>query len=280
MRKKIPPLPTLLTAGNLICGFLSLIFALNDSLKLAGYKDVINPFVISSWFILIAMVFDLFDGVAARLMNNTSQFGIEFDSLADLVSFGVSPAVLMYLSILRYMPLNLGWVFATFYVGACAFRLARFNTEAIMGRQDMKNFNGLPSPAAASVLVSYVVFSRWAEWYYVEKPRTFLDTAMGWYAENISLVHKFAIPALMLLVAFFMVSNIKFPSFKHYLAKRKVPMLFVPVAFALMTALILATEVTVFAITLFYVFLGVITHFFYNIKEKTKKAVLKGRENV
>lgn len=253
MNKKLTLFPNLLTSTNLFCGFLSLIFAVNDALKLVKYEDVLRPFVLSSWLILIAMVLDLLDGIIARLTKTDSAFGIEFDSLADLTSFGIAPAVIVYLSVLRYHG-KLGWFFASIYVIAGALRLARFNSGKV--KTDSKNFTGLPIPAAGGILVSYILFSQWGEWYYVEAPKLFFDKAMGWFAENVNIVNQIIIPILMLVLAGLMVSSIKFPSFKQYINKEKISFIILVVMIIVIMILVIKPEVTIFILTVGYLVVG------------------------
>ena len=273
--KKIPIFPVLLTTGNLFCGFMSLMFAVSDALKLVRYEDVLRPFVLSCLLVLVAMLFDMLDGIVARITKTESSFGIEYDSLADIISFGLAPAVIMYLSVLRYLG-RLGLVFAALYVIFGTMRLARFNVDAHAGRRDPKYFTGLPIPAAASVLVSYVLFSQWADWYYVSAHKLFYDKAMGWYAENIYFFQHVAIPVIMLILAVLMISNVKFISLKYYLTREKIGLVFLAAAVAVLLVLIVKPEATAFALTSLYVLSGVVgtgLNMFSN-KSKIKKLKL------
>ena len=136
-------LPSLLTTGNLFCGFLALLLTVQGR-----YRD-------AAIAILVAMVMDLLDGRVARLMKATSQFGVEYDSLADVVSFGVAPAFLMYSFALAQLG-RPAW-FAAFLFAICgALRLARFNV--FTGVADKRFFTGLSIPAGAGVLCSSIIF--------------------------------------------------------------------------------------------------------------------------
>src|SRR5450755_4437093 len=116
MRKTIYLLPNLFTAGNMVLGILSITFAINDSLTLSlAAETKVVPFVLSAKLIVLAAFLDFFDGFIARATGTTSKFGQEFDSLSDLVSFGMAPALLIYLSVLRYLPFW-GISIAVFYV--------------------------------------------------------------------------------------------------------------------------------------------------------------------
>lgn len=158
--KKIAIIPTLLTLGNAVCGFASIVYA-----SKIGQSDAnLDPdycFVLSGWFIMAAMVFDSLDGYMARLSRSASKFGGELDSLCDGVSFGLAPAFLL----LRMGP---GWTpqpllhqllvgIAALYMVCALLRLARFNVENTPDPASHKRFRGLPSPGAAGCLASLAI---------------------------------------------------------------------------------------------------------------------------
>ena len=136
-------LPSLFTLGNLLCGYLAIINVIEVA------------YVHAAWWIIIVVFFDYFDGKIARMTGTASDFGIEFDSLADVVSFGIAPAVLFHQYILAGTG-NFGYFLAFVFVCAGAFRLARFNVTATTGKKAY--FAGLPIPAGAGILASYVLF--------------------------------------------------------------------------------------------------------------------------
>lgn len=140
-------LPNLFTLGNLLCGFLAIINVVE------GTKANL---VHAAWWIVIAGVFDLLDGKVARLMRSASPFGVELDSLADIVSFGVAPAVLIN-SFVFLNAGNLGYFLCFCFLSAGAIRLARFNTTATTVKK--RHFTGMPIPAGACIISSYVMFS-------------------------------------------------------------------------------------------------------------------------
>src|SRR5438874_9724454 len=147
---KIYLLPNLMTAGNLFCGFAATLKILQGALLQVSNPDVATDlFHTAIWFILGAFVFDFLDGRLARLGGHDSPFGREFDSLADIVSFGMAPALLVYQIVLGEFH-NLGWMVAFVYLACGALRLARFNTIAAMndangnGHKPDKNFTGFP----------------------------------------------------------------------------------------------------------------------------------------
>ena len=140
-------LPSIFTLGNLLCGFLAVINVIE------GTKASITH---AAWWIIIAAIFDLLDGKVARLTGSASPFGIEFDSLADVVSFGIAPAVLFHTYALTDAG-NLGYFLAFCFLGAGAIRLARFNISATTEKKNY--FVGLPIPAAGCILASFILFS-------------------------------------------------------------------------------------------------------------------------
>ena len=139
--------PSLFTLGNLLCGFLAVVNVMLHT----------GPaYVVAAWWIIIAALFDTLDGKVARWTNTSSQFGIEFDSLADLVSFGLAPSILFYEYILVEAGM-MGRVFAFIFLASGAMRLARFNVSAGTGKKFY--FTGMPIPSGAGILASFVLFS-------------------------------------------------------------------------------------------------------------------------
>jgi CDP-diacylglycerol--serine O-phosphatidyltransferase len=198
---KIFLLPNLMTAGNLIFGFLAVLKIFEGSIaQVKGSLTWQHPYVISIQCILVACLFDLLDGRLARLGGKESPFGREFDSLADLVSFGVAPALLLFKIVLYALPSRLGWLVAVFYLLCGALRLARFNIAATYGLgTGTRNFTGFPIPAAAGVIssITLLVLSQYEH----EQ-----DWVFG-YA-------KYGLVALMIFLSFMMFSKFEYPSFK------------------------------------------------------------------
>lgn len=193
---KIYLLPNLMTAGNLFCGFAA-VLRIYDGAQDGDFILAAAKFHDAIWFILAACVFDLLDGRLARLGGHDSAFGREFDSLADIVSFGIAPALLVYQIVLGEFR-NLGWMIAFVYLACGALRLARFNCIAANGSGgESKNFSGFPIPAAAGVIASITLFMLWID----EGQRT-----IGRW--------KYALPPLMLFLSFMMFSKFQYPSFK------------------------------------------------------------------
>lgn len=173
--------PNVVTTGNMFCGFLSIILSIQFD------------FIMASWAVLAASVFDLLDGRIARLAKATSPFGTEYDSLCDLISFGLAPAVLIYLWALEPYG-RLGWICAFIFTACGALRLARFNvTTETIGKGF---FQGLPIPAGAATLVTFVIFVESAG-------------IMNWFIVQIVAF------CLLVGVGLLMVSSVPFPSFKE-----------------------------------------------------------------
>lgn len=136
--------PGTFTMGNVVCGFLSIMSAFEGNITTA------------CWFIILAAFLDVLDGKVARFSGGSTQFGVELDSLADFLSFGVAPAILVYSIKLNSMG-KWGWIISLVYIMAAAYRLARYNLFA--DTDEKRGFVGLPVPAAALVLVSYIILS-------------------------------------------------------------------------------------------------------------------------
>ena len=205
---KIYLLPNLMTAGNLFCGFAAVLRIIEGAL--ASNADVLasGKYHEAIAFILGACVFDLLDGRVARLGGNESPFGREFDSLADVVSFGVAPALLVFDIVLRDFA-RTGWVIAFFYLLCGTLRLARFNcVAAVNSVQANKEFRGFPIPAAAGVIASLTLFMLWME----EGQRQIGN----W---------KYVLPPLMVFLSVLMFSGVRYPSFKsiNWRTQRSIP---------------------------------------------------------
>ena len=208
--------PNLMTAGNLFCGFVAVIKCIQARLITDGGEYAVSHPTLSwiplytqaVWFILAAVVFDSLDGRLARMGGRTSLFGAEFDSLADVVSFGVTPALMVFFLILAPREdyqwfREFGWFVAFIYLLCGAVRLARFNviTNPLLHRADTessKDFVGLPIPAAAGTVATLVL----------------LLLNMAANARELRQL-TLALPLLLILVSFLMVSSVRYPSFKQ-----------------------------------------------------------------
>src|SRR4029450_3281603 len=157
---KIYLLPNLMTAGNLFCGFTATLKILEGALLQNSNADLAaDRFHEAIWFILGAFVFDFLDGRLARLGGHESAFGREFDSLADIVSFGLAPALMVYRVVLNQFS-NACWIIAFIHLACGALRLARFNSAPANpnGANDQNTFTGFPIPAAAGLIASITLF--------------------------------------------------------------------------------------------------------------------------
>jgi CDP-diacylglycerol--serine O-phosphatidyltransferase len=205
-------LPNLMTAGNLFCGFVAVIKCIQARLEAIapGTYAPHTPadlYTHAVWFILAAVIFDSLDGRLARLGGRESLFGAEFDSLADIVSFGIAPALMVFFLILsptQGYPVfrQIGWFIGFIYLLCAAVRLARFNviTNPLLykPKDGSKDFVGLPVPAAAGTVVSLVLL------------------LLNLSDDNL-VFHRLALglPVLLLMIAVLMVSTIRYPSFKQ-----------------------------------------------------------------
>jgi len=207
---KIYLLPNLMTAGNLFCGFTATLKILEGALLQSTNADLAaDRFHEAIWFVLGAFVFDFLDGRLARLGGHESAFGREFDSLADIVSFGLAPALMVYRVVLNEFP-NACWIIAFVYLACGALRLARFNSASANhhGANDQNTFTGFPIPAAAGLIVSITLFLLWL--------------AEG---EHHLGNWRFVLPPLLLFLSFMMFSRFQYPSFKavNWKTKKSIP---------------------------------------------------------
>jgi len=234
MKKGIFILPSLLTLCSIFLSFYSIILALKGDFLLAGA------------LILAAGFFDKIDGAVARLTNTTSRFGVELDSLADVISFGVAPAILMYVWALAPHG-RVGWVSAFLFVACGALRLARFNVQT--GTIDPKRFNGLPIPAAAVMVATTVMFFQ---------KQQLNPSDFGIY-----------LLILTLALSILMVSSVKFHAFKDLTLVKQKPFSST-VTFVLLLALIAAWPyVVLFLLSAGYVISGpILTIWLYRNRQK------------
>ena len=226
---KIYLLPNLMTAGNLVCGFLATLKILQGALEVQSAKVLSSTVALDAgevhfktaiWCILAACIFDLLDGRLARLGGTDSPFGREFDSLADVVSFGVAPALLVSRVLLREYE-QVGWIVASVYLVCGAMRLARFNCIAAANvASASKDFKGIPIPAAAGLIASVTLFMMWLT----------EDKVEHW-------VMKWVLPPLLLFLSWMMFSSFTYPSFKNinWRTTRSMPKLLAMVVVVLLT---------------------------------------------
>ena len=214
-------LPNLFTTLNIFCGFYSVIAAVNGAINAAAIA------------ILVAVIFDALDGKIARATQTTSRFGVEYDSLADLISFGLAPGLMAYLWVLK--PLGrLGWLAAFLFMVCGALRLARFNTQVDSVKSDY--FVGLPIPAAAGMIAATVLLHH--------------RLGIG------SGANKILILMLIYILSFFMVSSIKFHSFKKPELFKKMNFNVLVAAILIMIFIAAQPAIALFSIGFVYVLSG------------------------
>jgi len=202
-RLRIYLLPNLMTAGNLLCGFLALTFIVQVVPDPTGSEGPvfsltdIEKIKNALWLILGAFVFDALDGRIARLIGKESPFGLQFDSLADIISFGAAPAFLMQRVILHDFE-TLGLVVASVYLLCGALRLARYNCLSVMPDYgNSREFLGFPIPASAAMVASLTMFLVWLD------------------AENLPTSSwRWVLLVVLVFLSVMMVSEVKYPSFK------------------------------------------------------------------
>ena len=215
-------LPSILTTFGMFAGFYSIISSINGNFTIAAIS------------ILIAMFWDALDGRVARLTNTQSAFGAEYDSLADLVSFGLAPALLVYQWTLYELG-RFGWLAAFVYLACAALRLARFNTQ--VGIADKRYFQGLPSPAAAGVIASMIWLKIW--------------TFASFDSDVISLGYYLG-AGITILCGLLMVSNIRYYSFKEFDSKKAS---FRFLLIVILSLIILVSKPNIILFTGFFVYL-------------------------
>lgn len=244
IKKGIYILPNLVTTGSLFAGFYSLVSTLNGNYSAAAI------------WIFISAICDGLDGKVARMTGTTSKFGVEYDSLADLVAFGVTPGLMMYAWALKPFG-RLGWLAAFLFVVCGALRLARFNVQ--VNTVESKRFVGLPIPAAASMVAATVLLFHHFGW-----PSSF---------------KRLAIISLIYLLALLMVSNVRYYSFKDPAFIKRQPFGFLLLAIVLLIVIAAEPVLMMFGIMLIYVFSGPIG-FLVTLprRRRLEKAVVKGYE--
>jgi CDP-diacylglycerol--serine O-phosphatidyltransferase len=214
-------LPNILTTAALFAGFYAIV---------AAMKGLFDTAAIA---IFIAMVADGLDGRVARLTNTQSAFGAEYDSLSDMVAFGIAPALVVYSWSLAHLG-KIGWLVSFIYTAATALRLARFNTQA--GDDNKQYFQGLPCPSAAGIVASTV-------W-------------MGAGYEVVGPVVSVPIALLTIVAASLMVSSIRYSSFKSIDFKGKVPFFTIVLAMFIIAGIAVEPAEILFAIFFIYVASG------------------------
>jgi CDP-diacylglycerol--serine O-phosphatidyltransferase len=247
---RIPLLPTLLTLGNGVCGFAAIAYASKITLDGSLRDEMIDYyFLLSAGLILVAMVFDVLDGYAARLSKSATDFGGQLDSLCDAISFGAAPAFLL-------LRLGQAWeghliiskgvaIIAALYLACAVLRLARFNTENSPEPSSHKKFKGLPSPAAAGCVASIAILRA--------------DLGATWSGLDPHVLQGFVLiwaPVGALVVALLMVSSFPYPHFGRQLLRGKRQFQFVVQAVCVMAVVALTPHLAFFLVFWAYALMG------------------------
>lgn len=215
-------LPNLLTTLNMFFGFFAIIYSINGRFTWAAYA------------IVTAALFDQLDGRVARMTNSVSKFGAEYDSLSDLVSFGLAPGLMLFLWSLEPFG-RLGWLASFFYVACGALRLARFNVQSASIEKAF--FQGLPIPMAAGIVASSVLAFHDLE----------LDATRSW-----------GLLAMTFLLGFVMVSNFRYRSFKDLDFRHRLPFTYLVAGVFILAMVAIRPEVMLFVLFLTYAILGAV----------------------
>lgn len=255
LRRGVYLLPSALTVANLLCGFYAIleIFKAAGTASPAGVADLDY----AARAIGVAMIFDAFDGFVARATHTSSDFGKQFDSLADMVSFCLAPAILAFAWGVHDVLLldapearrvsQLGWLATCAFVICCAWRLARFNVQGMAPGGGLRYFVGMPTPAAAGVVAATV-----------HAFRTPLD---DWRWSVVWLL-------LVLSLAALMVSTIRFPSFKDIPLAKRQHSIFIVVAALLVWSIFLYSEVVLMLIACGYMLTGITLHVIRSVRHR------------
>lgn len=228
-------LPNLLTTASLFAAFYSLVSSMKGQYEAA---------IIA---MLVGMIADGLDGRIARLTNTQSDFGAQYDSLSDMVTFGVAPPILLYNLMLSQLG-KFGWLVAFIYTAAVALRLARFNTQ--LETADKRYFQGLPCPPAAALMASFAWLCYQNEWHH-------------------SVIVVFT-AVLALIVAVLMISNLRYYSFKEFDFKSKVPFLYILVMIILFVAIAADPAVVLFIGFSLYALSGPVVSLIYLRKMRAR----------
>lgn len=237
-KKGVYILPNTLTLCGMFCGFFAILSAVNEN------------YLYAAWAIVIANIFDGLDGWIARLTNTTTRFGIELDSLSDLVAFGVAPSVMIYKWSL--VPFGrLGWAAAFLFVACGALRLARFNIQT--GTPGSKAFKGMPIPGAATVLASIVIF--YYEFY------------------NSPPDKNIFFPIITILLSLLMVSTVRYHGLKEIDFRERKPFWVLIVFVMVLFILFVHPSTAIFIFAMVYLFWGIIENMVLFLRKRRLKEI-------
>jgi len=236
LRRGVYLLPNLITTGSLFAGFYGIVATTKGDYQLAA------------WFILISAVFDTLDGKVARMTGTCSKFGVEYDSLADLVAFGVAPGLLMYSWALTSFG-KFGWLAAFLYVVCGALRLARFNVQ--VETVESKRFVGLPIPAAAGMVASCVL--------------------LFYHLGGSGDIKKVSVLLLIYVLAYLMVSNFRYYSFKDPELWKRQPFSTLVIAIIFIIVVVAQPEIMLFLMASTFMASGPVGALFSHLRKVLQK---------
>ena len=236
LRKGVYILPNLITSCSMFAGFYVIIASTDGN------------FVRAAWFIFLSAILDGLDGKVARMTGTTSKFGVELDSLADVIAFGVAPGVLMYTWALKPFG-KLGWLAAFLYVVCGALRLARFNVQ--VSTVESKRFIGMPIPAAACIVATCVL----------------LFYELG----GTGPIKMFSVVLLVFLLAFLMISNFEYFSFKDPDLFKRQPFMMLVLAIMSLIVIVARPEIMLFIIGMVYLASGPIGYLLNRRRKKREE---------
>ena len=245
LKRGVYLLPNLVTTGGLFAGFYGIVATMKGHYELAA------------WFILISAVFDGLDGKVARLTGTSSRFGVEYDSLVDLVAFGVAPGLLMYSWALQSFG-KFGWLAAFLYVVCGALRLARFNVQ--VNTVESRRFVGLPIPAAAGMVASCVL--------------------LFYHLGGTGTIKKVSIVLLIYLLAYLMVSSHSYNSFKDPELVKRQPFGFLVLAIIFIIVVVAQPEIMLFSMASIYVVSGPVGTVIKYLKQKSRHSTKQFEHNL
>ncbi|MDR2510006.1 MAG: CDP-diacylglycerol--serine O-phosphatidyltransferase [Spirochaetaceae bacterium] len=259
LKKGIYILPSLFTCGNMTFGFLSMLYSVQ------------GHFTIAAWFIVCAIICDMLDGRIARVTKTTSEFGVQLDSLSDLVSFGIAPSMMMYELVLKNHPLTTGKVgmaIAVLFILCSALRLAKYNVDTQNGIHSA-SFRGLPTPASAGVIISFVL--SYELWLKLNAPEDLFNKYS--YAELAALdfrsipilmrsmpVFFTVMPVVMIILSFLMVSSVPYLSFKRLEFSRPVALRLFALIIIFALLIVMFPQNTIFIIFSAYAVSGIVLY--------------------
>jgi len=235
-------LPSIFTSLSLFCGFYSITASIKEN------------YLYASWAIILAAAFDAVDGRIARLIHSVSRFGEQYDSLVDVISFGIAPGILVYNWALRPFG-KWGWLATFLYIICVTLRLARFNVQS--KSLENKYFQGLPSPSSAVMIATTVIL---------------------FYNLGIVEIKNVTIPLLACLLAMLMVSTIRYHSFKDFDFKKRRPFSVLVALILLFILLIGEPEILLFTGAAIYTISGPVVFFFMMRKKRVQKKLLEEKE--